>query len=64
MSGFLYLLMWPMNNDTWDINSIQLTLNFEGSTTSPQKITFTGITPVGSNNKNGIYYFGGDFKQR
>jgi hypothetical protein len=62
--GFLYLQMWPQNNDTWDISQIELTLNFEGSTTSPQKITFHGITPVGSNNINGIYYFGGDFKQR
>jgi hypothetical protein len=62
--GVLALQMWPNNTDVWDINSIQLTLNFEGSTTSPQKITLTGITPVGSNNKNGVYYFGGDFKQR
>jgi hypothetical protein len=62
--GVLALQMWPNNNDTWDISHIQLTLNFEGSTTPSQKITFTGITPVGSNNVNGVYYFGGDFKQR
>jgi hypothetical protein len=61
--GVLYLQMWPNGNDTWDINSIQLTLNFEGGTNN-QKITLTGITPVGSNNVNGIYYFDGNFKQR
>src|ERR1700722_1521994 len=44
--GVLALQMWPNNTDTWDISHIQLTLNFEGSTTPSQKITFTGITPV------------------
>ena len=61
--GVLALQMWPNGTDTWDINSIQLTLNFEGGNNN-QKITLSGITPVGSSNVNGIYYFGGDFKQR
>jgi hypothetical protein len=62
--GALRIHLEPNNTDTWDISAITATLSFAGSTTPPEKITFSSITPLSNNNTDLVLYFGPDFKQR
>jgi hypothetical protein len=62
--GCLHLHLQPHNTDTWDIQSIAVTLNFAGSVTAPQTINFSGISPLSNNNTELNLFFGPGFKQR
>jgi hypothetical protein len=59
--GIVHLHIWPNGNDTWNIRSMSLQLNFEGGLT--QTVNFGSFT-VSQNSTEATLYFDGTFKQR
>ncbi|MDR3714658.1 MAG: hypothetical protein P4L51_17725 [Puia sp.] len=59
--GIVHLHIYPNGNDTWDIQSMNLQLNFDGAPT--QNITF-GKFQVSQNSTEMTLYFDGTFHQK
>jgi Thiol-activated cytolysin len=59
--GIVHLHIWPNGNDTWNIQSMTMQLNFDGGIT--ETVNFGAFT-VNQNSTEATLYFDGTFKQR
>ena len=59
--GIVHLHIWPNGSDTWTIQNLVLTLNFDGA--PPQTVTFGKFT-LSQNSTEMTLYFDGTFKQK
>jgi len=59
--GIVHLHIWPNGSDTWNIQGLVLTLNFDGAPS--QNISFSKFT-LSQNSTEMTLYFDGTFKQK
>ena len=59
--GIVHLHIYPNGSDVWNIQSMALTLNFEGA---PSQIINFGAFTVSDKSTEMTLYFNGDFKQK